>query len=185
MSLTDKELVNNALASPEAFGAIVVRFEHRLDAYLQRIIYATKEDREDLLQEIFLSAYRYLHSFNSDYSLSTWLYTIAHNKAMSFLRKNRRRFAIEQQNKEGEENEVEMIASDLDIEEQVSRLLHLEKVKKEMESLTITEREVLVLRYCEEKDYIEIASILKMPEGTIASLIHRAKYKLKKRLLHE
>lgn len=185
MNPSDRELVKNALASADAFGAIVVKFEHQLDAYLQRIIFAVKEDREDLLQEIFIAAYRYLNSYNPAYSLSTWLYVIAHNKAMSFLRRNRKKFTVELQNNEAEENQWENIESDFDVEAQVATLLELESVKKEMESLSVLEREVLVLRYCEEKEYSEISNILKMPEGSIASLLHRAKNKLKKGLQHE
>jgi RNA polymerase sigma-70 factor (ECF subfamily) len=188
MKSEDITLVQRALADSNEFAAIVEKYEKKLDSYLKSIIFAAKEDREDILQDIFIAAYRFLNSYKSEYSFSTWLYRIAHNQAMSFLRKHKTRLAAEYlpQSKENDDNDViENITSEENIEQEVEKILAVEQVKGKLSLLNTQDREVLVLRYCEQKEYNEIASILMLPEGTIASIIHRAKIKLKKLVSHD
>ncbi len=189
----DLVLVQRAIASPDDFGAIVEKYERKIDSYIQSILRLTKEDREDILQEIFIAVYRNLNSYNSEYSFSTWLYRIAHNQTITFLRKNNSKFKHEKlqgnqvtQESESEDDaaQFENIASDEDIEANVEQLLQLKLVKERMRQLPLQDREILQLRYCEQQEYSQIESILRIPEGTVASLIHRAKAKLKK-VLHE
>lgn len=181
----DLVLVQKAIESPDSFSAIVEKYERKIDSYIQSILRLTKEDREDIVQDIFIAVYRNLNSYKTEYSFSTWLYRIAHNQTISFLRKHSTRFKNEQQqNAAPEENDdesrFESIASEEDVESNVEQLLKIERVKEQMKQLPLQDREILLLRYCEQQEYNQIASILRIPEGTVASLIHRAKAKLKK-----
>lgn len=190
MTGDDQEIVVLALKDASRFGVLVEKYEMKLDSYLRSILYVGKEDREDLIQEIFIAAYRYLNSYRPEYSFSTWLYRIAHNQAMSFLRKHKSRLASEQafgqtSVDESTEDPIDSLASEEDVEKDVENLVKLESVKEKMKALSPQDREVLVLRYCEEQEYKDIASILRLPEGTVASIIHRAKNKLKKLVQHD
>jgi RNA polymerase sigma-70 factor (ECF subfamily) len=187
---SDRQLVANALENPQMFAQIVEKYEKKIDAYLKSLIFASIEDREDILQEVFIAAYRYLNSYKPEFALSTWLYRIAHNQAMTFLRKHRTQFANEQtlapsDSEDEEKYSIEALISDENVEENVEKLLKLASVKKKMLELSIQDREILTLRYCEEQGYKEIASILRVPEGTVASMIHRAKAKLITLVNHE
>lgn len=186
----DRKLVEMALVDPQQFAAIVEKYEKKVASYLRTLIFASTEDREDILQEVFIAAYRYLNSYKPEFAFSTWLYRIAHNQAMTFLRKHKTRFTNEQvltQSGADEETEsaIDALISDENVEENVEKLLQLKSVKEKMQELSTQDREVLILRYCEEQDYKEISSILRVPEGTVASMIHRAKAKLIKLVHHE
>ena len=187
MNTEDILLVQRALVDSNEFAPLVEKYERKLASYLQSIIFASKEDREDILQEIFIAAYRFLNSYKSEYSFSTWIYRIAHNQAMSFFRKHRNRPAAEYVPETSDETAdvMENISSDEDIEKDVEQFLKLELVKGKIKLLNTQDREVLLLRYCEQKEYNEIAAILQIPEGTVASIIHRAKNKLKKLVHHD
>lgn len=183
--MDDRIQVQKALQNSDEFSPLVVKYEKKIDTYIKGIIYVSVEDREDILQEVFLAAYRFLNSYNPAYSFSTWLYRIAHNQAMSFLRKHKMRLIHEFIPKTEEEEEgIENLSSDEDVERRVMHLLEIEQVKDRIDELSPQDRAVLILRFSEEKEYAEIASILRVPEGTVASLIHRAKVKLKKLLNH-
>ena len=185
MYVEDSVLVQKALLDVSEFAPLVERYEKKLDSYLRSIIFSSKEDREDILQEIFIAVYRFLNTYDTKYSFSTWIYRIAHNKAVSFLRKHGTRISSEYVAQSEDEDVVENMVSDEDIEKNVEYLLSLEWVKSKLELLSPQDRAILLLRYCEQKEYSEISAILRIPEGTVASLIHRAKSKLKKLVVHD
>ena len=80
-----------------------------------------------------------------------------------------------------EDNEIiyEKLAADLNIKEETDQTLLKEKIKTLLSKLDRKYREVLILKYLEDKDYTEISNILKKPMGTVATLINRAKNKFK------
>jgi len=85
--LSDNEIVEKTLSEKEAFRVLVERYELPLDRYLIRLGIRNKEDRVDLLQDIFIKIYRNLNGFDMDLSFSSWAYRIAHNEAVSWFRK--------------------------------------------------------------------------------------------------
>ena len=88
---TDEEIVRRTLADKEAFALLIERYEAKLARYLERLGIAVPEDREDILQNTFVKAYRNLNSFDTELSFSSWVYRIAQNEAMSFFRARRAR----------------------------------------------------------------------------------------------
>lgn len=74
------------------------------------------------------------------------------------------------------------IADDLDIEHEANKVINSSAVCSAVESLDLKYREVILLRYFEDKSYAEISDILEIPEGTVAGYINRAKSKLKEAL---
>ncbi len=172
--LSDLELVESVKKDLNAYRYIVERYESKLLRYIQRILYISTEDAEDILQEVFLKAYRNINSFNSKYSFSNWIYRIAHNEAVSFLRKKK----ISISNIEDEEI-FDRIPSEEDIEDDFLKSAKGSEVRDILSKLDRKYREVLVLRFFEEKEYNEIAEILHVSSGSVASLISRGKEKFK------
>ncbi|MGH7175522.1 MAG: sigma factor, partial [Minisyncoccia bacterium] len=80
--LSDEEVARRALAQKEEFALLIRRYEAKLARYLERLGVGSREDREDILQNAFIKAYRNLASFDPELQFSSWMYRIAHNEAM-------------------------------------------------------------------------------------------------------
>ncbi len=177
---TDNELVTLSLQDESWFYCIILRYEEALLRYVRRISYATKEDAEDILQEVFLSVYQNLNDFDSSLKFSSWLYRIAHNKTVSAWRKtNARPKTI---STDEDLDLFAFIASDEDILKDLEKKCDAKKTREIIGRMDKKYRDVLVLKFLEDKDYREISDILKKPMGTVATLINRAKKKLEAEL---
>ncbi len=174
---TDEELVALALESQRYFAYLIERYEPKLLRYIFRISSVRQEEAEDILQEVFIKTYLNLNDFNQDLKFSSWIYRITHNQAISHFRKKKTR----PQSIMVDENRsmLENLASNMDLNYQIDQKYLKVNLLKAMDSLHIKYREVLVLRYFEHKDYKEISDILKKPPGSVASLLSRAKEKLR------
>jgi len=175
---TDNELVNLSLENEDYFYCIISRYEGLLTHYIQRISLSSKEDAEDILQEVFMSVYQNLNEFDGSFKFSSWIYRIAHNKTISVWRKLKSR----PKSISTDENVdlFNIIASDENILKDLEKKCDAKKLSKALNKLDEKYREVLVLKFLEDKDYKEISDILKKPLGTIATLLNRAKIKLRK-----
>jgi RNA polymerase sigma-70 factor (ECF subfamily) len=177
--LTDEELVAKALEDPEAYVFLVQRYEGKLLRYIMRISRGTREDAEDLLQDVFLSAYKNLNDFDQELRFSSWVYRIAHNKVISHFRKVTAR--PKTTTYEGDSQILNILASEENIERDLEKKYTAQEVLEVLDQLEERYREVLVLKFLEEKDYKEISDILEKPMGTVATLISRAKKQFKKK----
>ena len=175
---TDEELVALTLKDQNFFACLVERYEPKLMRYIRRISAATQEDAEDLLQDVFLKVYRNLNDFDPSLKFSSWIYRIAHNQVISSWRKSKTRPQVLKF--EADEDFLKFIASDVDLAGDTERKFSGEEVREFLKRLDEKYREVLVLKFLEEKDYQEISDILEKPLGTVATLINRAKKQFKK-----
>ena len=151
-----------------AYRYIIDRYEKRLLRYIQRILFISKEDAEDILQEVFIKAYKNINGYDSRYSFSSWIYRIAHNEAVSFLRKKRN--SIESSN----DMEIfDNLPSDESIEDDFLIKLREKEVREILKMLEPKYREPLILRYFEDMEYNEISDILHISLGNVSSLINR------------
>lgn len=169
---TDGELVRQSLASPDAFGKIVERYWERLFRYAQRISFSTDEDIEDILQETFIKVYKNLNDFDGDLAFSTWIYHICRNTVIDAIRKKSSRPKTTSMDAE---DIAHLFRDDTDIAQSIDVKEQLAKITAHIESLPLIYREVLVLKFLEEKTYEEIMDIVEKPKGTIASLINRGR----------
>lgn len=181
-SPSDEDIVRAALRDKEAFAEIVRRFENRLGRYLRRLGISRKEDLEDVLQGAFLKAYRNLNDFDPRFRFSSWIYRIAHNEAMSFFRAHASR-------PEGcliddNDDALDALQSDLDVERDVERRLNATRVSDALKTVEPKYRDILILRYLEERDYAEMSDILRIPVGTVGTHLNRAKKRLRAALNH-
>jgi len=181
---TDEELVALSLEGQHNFSYLIDRYQAKLARYIRRISGLSPEDIEDLLQEVFIKIYKNLNNFDQKLKFSSWVYRICHNEVISNFR---RRQARPQSVVFDEVDEfLKNLASDFDLIRETDKVFNRERVKKALSKLDFKYKEVLELRYQEEKDYKEISDILKKPTGTVATLINRAKKQLKQIIkIHE
>jgi RNA polymerase sigma-70 factor (ECF subfamily) len=179
-SKTDQELVKEALADKHAFLPIVNRYEEPLRRYLRRLGCKDNDDANDVLQEIFIKVFLNLNDYDPGLKFSSWIYRIAHNETISFFRKKSIR--IDVLGTEDVEEFFDHLADETDFVELAKNRSDAAIVQKALLSINPKYREILVLRFLEEKSYTEISDILKIPEGTVATLINRGKKELKNEL---
>jgi RNA polymerase sigma-70 factor, ECF subfamily len=180
---TDEELVALTLKNQDFFSCLVDRYTDKLTRYIMRISASTREDAEDLLQEIFVKVYRNLNSFDADLKFSSWIYRIAHNQVISQWRKMKSRPQVIKF--EADEDFLKFIAGEEDLALDTERKFAAAEVRSLLEDLDKKYKEVLVLKFLEGKDYKEISDILEKPLGTVATLINRAKKQFAKIILQK
>ena len=169
---SDAELIELAKKDPEMFGLLMERYEGQLYHYIRRMTGLGKDDIQDLLQEVFIKIYQKLNEYDEVLKFSSWAYRIAHNHVVDHFRK----VSARPQSNSLEDYEWEkLISASIHIEKDIINRDCVEKVKGCISKLPIKYREVLILRFIEEKEYEEIMDILKKPKGSIATLIARGK----------
>jgi RNA polymerase sigma-70 factor (ECF subfamily) len=175
---TDEEIVALSLTDQGYYACLIERYEQKLKNYIRRLAGLGPEDTEDLLQDIFIKIYQNLNGFDQNLKFSSWAYRIAHNEIISHWRKHNSRPQLVS----GEEVDefLHNVADKTDIHADVEEQSVREDIQKVLQKVDLKYREVLVLKFLEEKSYEEIADILKKPLGTISTLISRAKKIFKK-----
>jgi RNA polymerase sigma-70 factor (ECF subfamily) len=182
--LTDEEVVVMTLREQSSFGFIVERYESKLRRYVNRLGVRNAEDQLDVLQDIFIKVYKNLNSFDTSLSFSSWIYRIAHNEAISWYRKHNVR-------PEGHliangEEVLGFISNTEDTPDIIfDRTINAKNLNLALNKIDKKYCEVLILRYFEHKEYEEISDILKIPIGSVGTLIHRGKKQLFNALNHE
>lgn len=175
--LSDEEIIRQVEENKELFGVLMDRYEIKLRRYIARLGVRNLDDQLDVLQEIFIKVYRNLHGFDTSLKFSSWIYRIAHNEAISWFRKKNVR---PEGHLVGDSDEIlGFLSSSLDgADVAFDEKINAEVVNKALVSLDKKYRDVLVLRYFEHKEYEEISDILKIPTGSVGTLIHRGKKQL-------
>ena len=167
---TDNELVGMSLKDPDHFLCLSKRYEDKLLRYILRISKFSREDAEDVLQDVFIKTYYNLNGFDKELQFSSWIYRIAHNEAVSAIRKKvvRPTIALEVE-------DLERFGDAFDMTKDIDNSFDRKYIDEALSKIDEKYREVLVLRFLDEKDYIEIADILKKPVSTVGNLILRGK----------
>jgi len=176
---SDKQLVKLALKNADYYRCIMEKYEKALSRYIRHITNADNASIEDILQEIFIKVYKNLEDYDDAFPFSSWLYRIAHNEAINFFRKAKSRPQIAEPKNEDEMDYLEVIPSAIDLHGDYIKKELASKVHLIINSLPEKYREVLILKFIEDKSYEEISDILKKPQGTVATLINRAKEQFK------
>ncbi|HAT73649.1 MAG: RNA polymerase, sigma-24 subunit, ECF subfamily [Candidatus Moranbacteria bacterium GW2011_GWF2_36_839] len=177
---SDEELAGLVANNPDFYYLLMERYESKILRYIRRISNLPKETIEDLGQEIFLKAYENINDFDESLKFSSWLYRIARNHVISFWRKNKNTPMVV--SFDADENFKNMLSAEGDLAKKIEEKDMAEIIGKILSQMRIDYREVLTLRFMEDKDYNEISDILKKPVGTIGTLLNRAKKELKNEL---
>lgn len=171
--LSDEELVAHSLINPDFFGYIIDRYETKLDRYIKRISAANAEDRQDILQDIFIAVYQNLNAYNKSMKFSSWLYRIAHNRTVSWWRKNKH--SSRDVSIENNLEFVESLFNQNDIQLTIDQK-HLNKIIEHAFSRMKDEyKDLLILKFVEGLSYEELADTFGCSVGTIGTRIARAK----------
>lgn len=167
-----------------AFDQLVQKYRERIFAVIYNLT-GNREDASDLTQETFIKAFQAIGRFRGKASFYTWIYRIAVNGTMSFLKKrNRRRFfsfeTIDEELSRGELFEV--LASKTRTEKGALVRELQEKLNDSLQKLSPKHRAVVILHEIEGLDHTEIAEIMKTSVGTVRSRLHYAKQQLQAHL---
>jgi len=171
----DLQLVSLSLKNQEYYYCLMKRYEIPLMNYVRKLSGMSQSDVEDVLQEVFILAYQNLNDYDRQFKFSSWIYRIAHNQTVSILRKRTKNY----QDISWDEHDLDqLVQSDFDLEQSLFQKIDHRNLLQSIDTLPLKYKEVLLLKFIEEKDYQEISDILRKPMGTIGTLINRAKKKL-------
>ena len=176
----DEALIAAALAgSPHAWKKLVKRYESRVFNQGLRLM-GNPSDAMDLLQEVFLGVYRNLHRFRGDAKFSSWLFRIAHNKAIDLSRR-KRLLAGTPLNAEGGADPLEILPAERQQEPEIS-LMHSElnqRIVERLGQLPLAQRLVVELKVFQSMTFEEIANMQDISENTAKTRFYAALKKLK------
>ncbi len=175
----DSELVALSLKDRDVFGVLIKRYQDRMYRYVRRISSFSDDLISDIIQNTFIKAYVNLNNFDTNLQFSSWLYRIAHNETISFLRKNKRHIDATLL----PDDSLEEFLGDIDIEREHFAKDDSNVLWQAIKSLKQKYQDVIVLKYFEHKSYDEISDIIQKPPGTVATWISRAKQDIKKFLV--
>jgi RNA polymerase sigma-70 factor (ECF subfamily) len=182
----DHETIQGALRGNDlAFKRLMNKYHDAIFNFIYRMI-RDREQVEDLTQEAFIKAFSSLKSFNEEYAFSTWLYKIATNNCIDYIRKRKLQMYSIDKPIEAKDSDYtfelpdETYRADKEIISGQRALL----LRNAIEQLPEKYRRVIELRHTEEKSYEEIAAILDLPIGTVKAHIFRARELLYKQLRH-
>lgn len=187
--MTEADLIAKAQQGDEdAFAQLLDAHQGKVYGLTLRLT-GSPEDAMELTQETFFNAWRGLPSFHQDSKFSTWLYRLATNATIDFLRKEKRRRSVAVSSLSVEDEEEQRV---LDIpdhrftpQSEAERRELQEAVHRGLAQLSNEHRQVLILRELNGLSYGEIAEVLSIEEGTVKSRISRARLALRKILLED
>ena len=162
-----------------AFEKLVTEYEKGVYAIAQRMT-GNPEDAADMTQETFIKAYNSLQSFRGDSKFSVWLYRIASNVCLDFLRSRNRKptVSLSVEDDEGEETQLDVADESHSPELLLERSLTRDAVRRGLQALPPDYRQILLLREIQGLSYEEIADVLRIEVGTVKSRIFRARKRL-------
>ncbi len=172
----DLILVEQAKRGVEkAFSSLLNRYRDSIYFMLLKMVNNTS-DAEDLTIEAFGKAFRFIDSYTPDYAFSTWLFRIATNNCIDFIRKKQLSPSPIDQAQDDIDNLTVNIQSDLpDPEERLINDQKIAVLREIVSQLKPRYRKLIELRYFKEYSYEEIASEMKLPIGTVKAQLFRAK----------
>ena len=168
--LSDEELVKKIQSSDQELYAIIIeRYQNKLLRYANSLI---KDENKavDAVQESFIKAFINLRSFDGDKKFSSWIYRIVHNEIINLVKKYQKEILLPENFDQ---------ASEEDIQKEFEQKETSEVVERCLREMPIIYSEPLALYYIDEKSYEEIGDILRLPMGTVATRISRAKKLMK------
>lgn len=180
----DEQLIAEALkGSQKAYTQLVEQHKKAIFHIINKIV-RNDEAANDLVQETFMKAFSSLATYRSEYRFSTWLYKIAANASIDYLRKRRINALSLDRPMETRDGTVEIEVPDYSFhpEHDLIRKQQRISIEEAIDSLPKKYRDVIVYRHKDDKSYEEIADLLDIPVGTVKARIFRARELLKKKL---
>jgi len=180
--MNDLKIIESCLlGNTQMFSRLIDNYKNMVYNLAYRMSNNSHE-AEDISQEAFLRAYQSLARFNPSYKFSTWLYQITLNIIRDKFKRKEIDYTSLDAPIETDDSEFYPQPADStnDPEQIMAQKENARAVQQAINSLPLKYREVLVLRHLQDLSYIEISSILKLPQGTVKVRLYRAREQLKK-----
>lgn len=172
---TDKQLYKEfLLGNNESFEEIVIRHKNSIIYFIQRYV-RNLDIAEDLAQDVFVYLLINKKNYKFEYSLKTYLYTIAKSKSLNYIKREKRIVELDENQYEDSE----------ELEEKVFKNEKSENLKKAIKKLKVDYQNAIYLADIEQLSYKEIGHILKKTDSSVKVLIHRARKALEKIIVEE
>ena len=185
--LYDWKLVQRArkTGDQKAYAELMGRYKDTIFFMLLKMV-KSKDDADDLTIEAFGKAFRNLAQYTPDFAFSTWLFKIATNNCIDFIRRRKEAVSLDKTYETAEGNEIsfEPKSDLLNPEEKTIKKQKIELMQAVVEKLQPRYRILVELRYFQEKSYEEIAQELNLPIGTVKAQLFRARELLYHSLRH-
>lgn len=163
----------------KAYADLMQRYKDSIYFMVLKMV-NNKEDAMDLTVETFAKAFEKLDKYQPDYAFSTWLFRVATNNCIDFIRKKKLNTTSihGMVDDDGDEQPLQIKSDTLNPEESSIKKQQTEELKQLIESLPTRYRNLITLRYFDELSYEEIAQQLDLPLGTVKAQLFRGRYLL-------
>jgi len=160
----------------QAFAELMDRYRDTIFYMLLRMV-KNKSDADDLTIEAFGKAFKNIHQYTPNFAFSTWLFKIASNNCIDFLRKKKSNtISIDSQSDDpSKDSQITIVANILDPEEDLIKKQEATLMRNIVEKLKPRYRELVRLRYFNEYSYEEISTEMNIPIGTVKAQLFRAR----------
>jgi RNA polymerase sigma-70 factor (ECF subfamily) len=174
-AIADCELVARAIRGREdGFNELVRRYQRPIAAYVYRMV-GDYDSALDLTQEVFIKVYRSLERYRPEFKFSTWIYKIAHNASVDYLRRSASREQAITSEVDGEERELTVMSRKLSPEQEYAVEERRAEIERVVRQLPAVYRELIILRHQHDLSYDEIAEVMSLPLGTVKNRLFRAR----------
>lgn len=178
-ALKDYNLVKNAIENGDqkAYAELMARYKDSIYFMLLKMV-NNRDDADDLTIEAFGKAFKNIKQYTPDYAFSTWLFKIATNNCIDFIRKKRKMtFSIDKgiETDDGGELNIDIKSNQPDPEENLMKKQKVLMMRDVVERLKPRYKKLVELRYFQERSYEEIAEELNLPLGTVKAQLFRAR----------
>jgi RNA polymerase sigma factor (sigma-70 family) len=180
----DLKLIQRALHGEQAaYLKLMKKYKSTINHVLFRVV-QDPDEVDDITQEVFINAFKALKNFKKEYSFFSWIYKIALNKGIDYLRKKKiRTFSLDKPlDSEDSDYRYEIPDSTYEPDKTIIAKERAAFIQEAINKLPAKYKKVIIMRHQEEKDYGEIAEELKLPIGTVKVHIFRAREMLNKYL---
>lgn len=178
--VSEKKIIEKVLGGDaNAFEELVLKYEKTVYNLALRMV-GDRDDASDMTQEAFIKAYGSLSSFRGDSKFSVWIYRIATNVCLDFLRSKSRKQQVSLTVSDDDDEDAQLDIPDpkADPEQQLMQKMSMQSVEEGLKTLPDKQRQILVMRELGGMSYAEIGAALSLEEGTVKSRIFRARKRL-------
>ena len=190
-AVVDYQLVREAVdhGNQKAYAELMSRYKDSIYFMLLKMV-NNRDDADDLTIEAFGKAFKNIHQYTPDYAFSTWLFKIATNNCIDYIRKKRKlMLSIDKgyENENGEDVALEIKSDTIGPEEKLMKKQKMETMREVVDKLKPRYRTLIELRYFQELSYEEIATNMDLPLGTVKAQLFRAReflYQIMKNSAH-
>ncbi|MCA1756227.1 MAG: sigma-70 family RNA polymerase sigma factor [Bacteroidales bacterium] len=179
----DDRLLVDAVKSgnKDSFALLVAKYRESVIRICRGYV-GSYEDAEDLAQEVFVELFRSISKFRGDSRFSTWLYRLAVNKSLNYLRYHKKRFRVYRSSESAGEESLINSPGEAESDAPVVESDHRRALREALDKLPENQRTAFILNKYEELPYNDVAAVMATTLSTVESLIFRARQNLQKYL---